>query len=226
MIMNEIKVDAHVLELLDSAKTVLNDVSRQIMIGSIITKVFMDNHLPAPVLVGGMAVAVYTDGRYASMDLDFKSNTGSESHILRNLGFVKIGKDYFNASLNSYVEFPSGNFEDSQEKIRKFEVKETGLPLFLIGIEDLILDRIGSFVATKDLGSEEWAIRLLGAFYAHIDWGYFHKKANSLGMLKQVQRVQGNVKSLRKKYADIQKQAEDETSVASDTSTVNRMRLF
>jgi hypothetical protein len=175
---------------------------RQLAVASVITRIFERNRLFKPILVGGCVVSLYTSEMYKTIDLDMKSEqVDAYTHILIELGYKKQGKDFYHPQLDSYIEFPSGRMEDSMEHVREFIVDETRLPIYTVGFEDLILDRIHSFVATNDQGSKEWALRMMGVLYPSIDWSYLHHRARQLNILKETEKIQRTVK----RYAQIYK---------------------
>ena len=96
-----------------------------------------------PVLVGGAAVEFYTEGGYATADIDMLAPGGSElSQLLKNLGFEKRGKDYLNEELEIYIEFP-GDFLEEGKKSNLLTID--GIPLRIISAEDLIVDRLCAY---------------------------------------------------------------------------------
>lgn len=73
-------------------------------------------------------------------------------------------------------------------------VPETGLPIVVVGIEDVIFDRTMRFDATKDQDAREWALRMMGIHYDEVDWSYLHRRASELYILDAVNRIQRDVK--------------------------------
>lgn len=205
-----IRVNEEDVVLVKSLANLKNIFRRQLAIASVITKIFKYNGLIDPVIVGGSVVALYSQEQYKTVDLDMKSESvEAYTEILSKLGYIKRGKDFFHKELDSYIEFPSGEMQDSWDHMREYIIEETGLPIYVIGFEDLILDRVGSFVSTNDLDSKEWAIRLMGMLYADIDWSYLHKKANRQGTLKVVEKLQREVKRLRKLYQSTREESQN-----------------
>jgi hypothetical protein len=206
--------------LLSRVSSIDNLFRRQLAIGSIITKIFIDNNLHPPVIVGGSVVALYSSELYKTVDLDMKSEYVDQyKFLLKEMGYIQTGKDFYNSVTDSYIEFPSGKMEDSEDHFREFEVEETGFPIIVLGFEDIILDRVSSFVATSDKKSQEWAIRLIGTLYAELDWDYMHKRSNELGILSAVNRLQRRVKYYKGQYEKLL----NETSISNQNS---RMKLF
>ena len=96
-----------------------------------------------PVLVGGAAVEFYTEGGYATKDIDMVAVGGYPlREVMNELGFEKRGKDFINRQLELYIEFPSeclNPFEKSDE------LDVNGILLKIISIEDLIVDRLCAY---------------------------------------------------------------------------------
>lgn len=96
-----------------------------------------------PILVGGAAVAYYTQGAYVTADIDFVT-PHSQALIKRmqDLGFEKFGKDFVHPELDFYVEFPGSELGPTEA----FQVSEfTKVPVRVISLEDLIVDRLCAF---------------------------------------------------------------------------------
>lgn len=96
-----------------------------------------------PILVGGAAVEFYTQGGYATSDIDLVAPGGPALiEVMKGLGFEKLGKDFVHQDFNIYVEFP-GSALKPNERIQKIKVDSTFLSI--ISLEDLIVDRLYSF---------------------------------------------------------------------------------
>lgn len=96
-----------------------------------------------PVLVGGAAVEFYTEGGYATRDIDMVTPGGPELwKTMKALGFERKGKDFIHPKLEIYIEFP-GESLGPQKRSRLLDVD--GLPLKIISIEDLLVDRLCAY---------------------------------------------------------------------------------
>jgi predicted nucleotidyltransferase len=115
---------------------------RGVKIAAVISRALQEIGID-PILVGGSAVAFYTEGKYTTHDIDMISPSGKETdEIMKQLGFTKYGKDYSNEKLKIYVEFP-GDALGPTEKINI--IKTGGVKLKIISLEDLIVDRLCAF---------------------------------------------------------------------------------
>ena len=113
-----------------------------------------------PIVVGGHAVSLYTRGDYATRDVDLVA-PDNISGVLDSLGFVKAPGDrhWFQEELNVAIEIPDRQLAGSMDKVIKLDLGDLGY-VFVIGVEDLILDRLRACVYWKSSVDCEWAQRL------------------------------------------------------------------
>lgn len=112
-----------------------------------------------PVLVGGVAVEFYTEGGYATKDIDMVAVGGKPLQaVMQELGFERRGKDYLNKNLQIYIEFPSEALNASE---KYDEVDVDGIPLRIISIEDLIVDRLCAYKFWRSFADGLAALLLL-----------------------------------------------------------------
>jgi uncharacterized protein YqfB (UPF0267 family) len=215
----EVFIQERLHEILKTTQSINDPWRRKLAIASVITQVFEDNDKQPPVVVGGLVVATYSFGQYVTEDIDRISPYNEFPYqVLKALGYKRYGKDSFNKELNSYVEFPSGDLSGDEGRVLRYDVEETGLHVYVLGVEDIILDRLDAFVATNDGKSKEWVLKLLSGMYPHIDWSYVHNSAHQRGTLKTLEKMQ----RLVKRYQGVYEKMVEETSV----SDAKRMDLF
>ena len=96
-----------------------------------------------PVLVGGAAVEFYTEGGYATKDIDMIAMGGPALwKVMEVLGFERHGKDFVHTKLKIYIEFPSDVLGEGEKSIT---IDVDGRALRIISIEDLIVDRLCAY---------------------------------------------------------------------------------
>lgn len=110
--------------------------------------------------------------------------------MLERLGFEHpFGeRSWYYAGKGIVIEFPDEKLAGSPEKILKV-VTNRG-EVFLIGLEDLILDRMEGYAATGSAGDRFWAESMMAIHYPEIDWPYLHKEAAWRGFLPAVEAAQ------------------------------------
>jgi predicted nucleotidyltransferase len=127
---------------LAKAAKMIEPTARSIHIAAVIAQALRQVHQD-PVLVGGTAVEFYTQGGYATADIDMLAEGGAPLiEKMKELGFEKLGKDFVQADLKIYVEFPGRELK-ATERYQELEIE--GQLLKIIAIEDLIVDRLCAY---------------------------------------------------------------------------------
>lgn len=102
------------------------------------------------VLSGGAAVAIYSDNRYVSKDLDLINVYGVNRRKIRDamitMGFYEEGRYYRHPDSQFFVEFPPGPLAIGQESVRQIVEKKfsTGI-LKVISPTDCVKDRLAAY---------------------------------------------------------------------------------
>ena len=119
-----------------------------------------------PILVGGQAVEIYTFGKYTTFDVDFVlSGHEVANHILLALGFSAkdLGHSHwYYPALDLPIEVPDSVLFGSMDKVTQIQIED--LEIYIIGTEDLILDRLRAAVHWQSTSDMEWAAFLLQSY--------------------------------------------------------------
>lgn len=107
------------------------------------------------VLVGGLAVEIYTENLYLTKDIDMVNTNYSSPQQLNAamaaLGFYKQGRVYVNETTDITVEFPSGPLSVGDELIRATDQKIVkGKSIKILKVEDVVKDRLAAFIHWRD----------------------------------------------------------------------------
>ena len=137
-------------------------------------------HRIEPILVGGGAVEFYTAGGYATvaMDLALPSAPGVDA-AFAEMGFEKEGRYWFHADLDLLFEAPAPAGLPGEDAPRT-EVDVDGLRVFVIGIEDLLIDRLRAWVHWNSAEDERWTRRLAMLHADRIDWQYLRNRTSGV----------------------------------------------
>ena len=140
----------------------------------------LEPHEVTPVVVGGLAVEIYTRGQYTTVDIDLvMQRRDLADDILSKLGFVKEGRHWYNPELMVAIEIPGSILEGADSnKVTKI-VLENGRHIFVIGIEDIILDRLRACVHWQSSSDCEWGLRMLKVHLESLDIDYMEKMAEA-----------------------------------------------
>ena len=101
-----------------------------------------------PIVVGGSAVDFYTEGIYPSHDIDLVSNRKIIGKILENVfNFKPSGRHWINEQIGLSVEIPGSRLAGDKDKVTVIRIRN--LNVYVIGFEDLIIDRLNACVHWK-----------------------------------------------------------------------------
>lgn len=131
---------------------------------------------PAPVVVGGHAVEFYTAGGYTTVDIDLAGNSEPVGQVLDAWGFKREGRHFYDDALGLVVEVP-GSTPALEEMAHAVILRIGSVTAHIIGIEDLVVDRLAACKHWHHTESCEWAARLLAVADA-IDTEYLGRRAS------------------------------------------------
>jgi hypothetical protein len=129
----------------------------------------------APIVVGGHAVEFYTAGSYATVDIDLAGDSQPVARVLDTWGFQRQGRHWFDEDLRLVVEVPGAPLgPDELEHVVRVRIGR--LVVGVIGIEDLIIDRLNACKYWKDEESCDWAQTMVLAA-DDLDEAYLRRRA-------------------------------------------------
>lgn len=138
-----------------------------------------------PIVVGGSAVDFYTEGIYPSHDIDLVSNRKIIGEILENVfNFKPSGRHWINEQIGLSVEIPSSSLAGDKDKVTVIRIRN--LKVYVIGFEDLIIDRLNACVHWKSQTDCDQAQFMIRYYRNHLDFEYLEKKAKDEGILKKL----------------------------------------
>lgn len=130
-----------------------------------------------PVIVGGAAVEFYTRDWYATTDIDLaidKNKRKGFNEVMDEFGFEKEGRMWIREDLNLYIEIPADLSDISKERLTEVETEEGHA--YIIGLEEIIFDRIQAAERLDSESDKQQALRIGRTFYDDIDWNYVRKR--------------------------------------------------
>ncbi len=140
-----------------------------------------------PIVVGGSAVDFYTEGIYQSYDIDLVSNRKIIGEILENVfNFKPSGKNWINEQIGLSVEIPDSRLAGDKDKVTVIRIGN--LNVYVIGFEDLIIDRLNACVHWESQTDCEQAQFMLRIYRERLDFEYLEKRARSEGILKRLRK--------------------------------------
>ncbi len=152
-------------------------LKKQLLVVALITKLLQEAGKPAPVIIGGCALSYYSREVYftADIDLAYADREGLDK-VLRAIGFEKEGRYWVHEGLKVAVEAPASSLAEEEAPVETVELEE-GLWCRVIGVEDLIIDRLNACKHWRSQVDCEMAELLVNRYFADLDWAYLDRKA-------------------------------------------------
>lgn len=166
-------------------------LKRQLMLAALLTGILRNEGKPAPVVIGGCALAYYSREVYFTADIDLAyADREALDNALTGLGFHREGRHWVHDTLLLAVEAPAGELVEEDSSVEKVLL---GQDLFclVIGLEDLILDRLNAWRHWASSIDGEMAELLVRRYYTELDWNYLEAKAArpENGTAEEIQRL-------------------------------------
>jgi hypothetical protein len=163
--------------VLEKIRRTESPLKRQLLVVGLISKLLEERGKPAPVLIGGGALSYYTREAYftANIDLAYADREALDG-VLGELGFSKRGRYWLNGDLDIPIEVPVGVLSGESAPVEIAEL-ESGLTCTVLGVEDLIVDRLSFCKHWKYQIDCEMAELLVRRYAADIDWVYLEGRA-------------------------------------------------
>lgn len=134
-----------------------------------------------PVLVGGGAVEFYSAGGYTTKDMDLALPHGPETDAaFADLGFTKEGRYWYREDLDLLFEAPAPAGLPGEDAPRTEVEIDGDLKVVVLGLEDLILDRLRAWLHGSSLEDGRWARRLALLHAEELDWEYLRRKTRGV----------------------------------------------
>ncbi len=173
---------------LEKAKDIEDPLRRRLFVLGVITAALHPYGI-CPILIGGGAVEYYTFGGYSTKDMDLAvADHQRLGEVLGQLGFLKRGRFWLRDDLDSVIESPAGILAGEDASLTTVEVD--GLTVFILGVEDLAIDRLNGFVHWHWKADGRWAERLIALHGTVMDWGYLHRRAQAEGTDVELSRME------------------------------------
>ncbi len=162
-------------------------VERRLRLAGLLAKGVVALGWSAPVVVGGFAVQYHTAGDYRTLDIDLVGASEPVAQVLESWGFVREGRHWYDAELKFAVEVPGGQL-DPHERERVFAVRVSGVDAYVLGIEDIIIDRLNACVHWTDAESCRWA-KVMVVTAPELDLAYLEQRAETEGVADKLREM-------------------------------------
>ena len=165
-------------EILESIKREASPLKRQLLMVALISGLLEEEGKSPPVLIGGCALSYYSREVYFTADIDLAyADREALDRVLRGMAFEKRGRYWVHEELKMAIEVPASSLGGEESPVEIVELGD-GLRCRVIGIEDLVIDRLNACKHWKSEVDCEMAELLIRRYFNEMDWGYLEKKAS------------------------------------------------
>lgn len=165
-------------DIIAKIKATESPLTRQLLIVGLVSHLLEEKGKPAPIIIGGCALSYYTREVYFTADIDLAyADRESLDAVLNSLDFHKKGRYWVSEDLDIAIEVPASQLAGEDSPIEIVELGE-GLKCKVLGLEDLIIDRLNACKHWKSEIDCEMAELLVHRYKDELDWRYLEKKAS------------------------------------------------
>ncbi|MCJ7642674.1 MAG: DUF6036 family nucleotidyltransferase [Desulfobacterales bacterium] len=183
-----------ILEIIGKTESPLK---KQLLMVALMTRLLEEAGKSAPVIIGGCALSYYSMEVYFTADIDLAyADREALDKVLNSIGFKKEGRYWVHEGLQLAVEAPASSLQGEEAPLEIVELGE-GLQCTIIGVEDLVIDRINACKHWKSEIDCEMAELLVNRYVADLDWAYLERKAALPGndAVQELREMKGRVRT-------------------------------
>jgi len=166
-------------ERLQRSTVIENPLKRRLWILAILTEALRTIG-ERPILIGGEALEYYTLGGYTTGDIDIAlPSTEDVGEVFSKLGFHREGRYWIREDIDALIEAPTSDLTGEDAPLVELEIED--MRCYIIGLEDLIIDRLNGYVHWHWEDDKRWVKRLLSLHAQEINKEYLFRKAKEHG---------------------------------------------
>jgi hypothetical protein len=188
------EIDFEVLrQKLKQGTAIAEPLKRRLWVLGVITEALKADGI-RPILIGGCALEYYTFGGYATRDIDVVvSDYQRLGEVMDELGFERRGRYWLRSDLEILLEAPAADLAGETAPLTVVELDD--LMCYIIGVEDLIIDRLNGYVHWGWEDDRRWVGRLLVLHADTVDWAYLEGRAITEGTVETLAEIRREVRA-------------------------------
>jgi len=170
-------IEMETQEIMEIIQKTESPLKRQLLMVALLTRLLEMMNKRTPVIIGGCALSYYSREVYFTSDIDLAyADREALDTALKSIGFEKGGRYWVHEGLKVVVEAPASALPGQDSPLEVVELGE-GLQCSIIGIEDLVIDRLNACKHWKSEIDGEMVELLIRRYRNDLDWSYLEKKA-------------------------------------------------
>ena len=164
-------------EILEIIQKTESPLKKQLLMVGLLTRILKEMNKRAPVIIGGCALSYYSREVYFTSDIDLAyADRKALDTALKSIGFEKEGRYWVHEGLKVVIEAPTSALPGQDSPLEVVVLGED-LQCSIIGIEDLVIDRLNAFKHWKSEIDGEMVELLIRRYRSDLDWSYLERRA-------------------------------------------------
>ncbi|MHB8840665.1 MAG: TroA family protein [Candidatus Aquicultor sp.] len=142
----------------------------------------------SPVAAGNYAVELYTSGGYKSDTVDMIAPAEPTGTLLERMEFVREAGAWVNNEVGITAKIIAEDLDEARLQ-RVNQVDVNGLTVYILGIEDTVIDKLKNFVFDGESSAITWVQEVIELNVNQLDLDYLNEEAVKTGVsgpLKQL----------------------------------------
>jgi len=174
-------------------KRIGNRWERRLFFAAIISEFLQKNHQVDLVVVEGNAVEFYTLGSYSTEDIDIVvTNFGIVENLLQYLDFEKINRIWYREDIDISIDLVGSELAGDPKRVSRVSIKDKTVQV--IGLEDVIVDRLNAFIHWKSEQDGFWAQEIMAIHQEDIDWRYLEQRCKKEQITSALEDIKKKIK--------------------------------
>jgi hypothetical protein len=172
---------------------IADPVRRRVFFVGLLSAEMLQRGAPAPIIVGGEAVELYTQGGYTTGDIDLKADFDAMREILLSWGFEGAGPNkriWISRELDIYIDWLGAVLDEGPDAADRTNLVsiDKGVEVRVLSFEDLIIDRLSALKFWNDSDSGLWARAVFDVAKSvkGPDMEYLKRRALERGVTKEL----------------------------------------
>lgn len=142
----------------------------------------------SPVAAGNYAVELYTSGEFKTEIVEMIAPVNLAARLFGPMGFVQEDDVWVNSDVDLTAKIIAEDLDEARlQRINQIDVN--GLTVYVLGIEDTMIDKLKDFVFNKESNAITWVQEIIEINVNEIDWDYLKEEANKAGVMGAVKEL-------------------------------------
>ena len=126
------------------------------------------------------------------MDVDLVSARRTEiGNLLECWRFNHFARHWIREDLDIAIEIPDDVLAGSEDRVTKVTIED--LTVYVINVEDLIVDRLNAYVHWRSTDDGNWVKELMALHRQEIDWEYLETYAQTEGVFEALTTLRNEI---------------------------------